>query len=596
MPICQSDILAHPWSKLDPYIGSPQSLESIGSWISACKAEDHKYCRPPSDARSYFPSRAIDVQSACSGIVYLRDRNEVISRYGSGEDRFCHDGIPHAQVYPEYWTLSHRWGSRVTQLRRETEHQLRGGISLESISPTFRDAALVVHRLGYKYLWIDSLSIFQDSETDWQREANTMVDIYRHSFCNISAISPSADPAVDPSLCGLFRHRRDDMRLLFPFITNVGVRTSVSLVQLIRGPWMAWNDSIWLHEIESAPLHSRGWVVQERFLSTRTIYFTQNQIYWECLESTSCEAHLSLTTSKSVVRRGSEVSKLGFKAARLVIAQAQAGQPHKDRLRLQTLTFTWFNILSTYVSCALTKDSDRLIAMSGVAKAFREANGDTYLAGLWKHTIHYGLLWKTKATSGTLIQSNESYAPSWSWASVTTTGTGASVELCVPTHRATTFKPLIRLIDERIIPEPPDGDTTGFLRSAELDIECVLSYFQLVRKFGSLNVYTAEAKTQFYDKFTPLECNVFMDTSDQAENFTRADVIEGICIPICRVNGFEMVGFYALIVESAADSVFKRTGVLQCVLNEWRRIPTQGTWWNDWDTNNLAGLSHITLI
>ncbi|KAI1085917.1 hypothetical protein F5B19DRAFT_502940 [Rostrohypoxylon terebratum] len=186
---------------------------------------------------------------------------------------------------------------------------------------------------------------------------------------------------------------------------------------------------MWVDEIENSPLSTRGWVVQERFLSRRTVYFTRNQAYWECLGCYRCEADISLSLQghPGISSRQPEMRQLldfGYKAAKLGIAKAKAhakaGQPYNEKI----IIFFWITILSTYLSCTLTKDSDRLVAMSGIAKVFREVNQDTYLAGLWKRSIQYGFLWKTEATSGTWIRRNESYGPSWSWASVMFIGTG----------------------------------------------------------------------------------------------------------------------------------------------------------------------------
>lgn len=36
--------------------------------------------------------------------------------------------------------------------------------------------------------------------------------------------------------------------------------------------------------IDKSILNSRGWVLQERLLSRRTIHFASDQVYWECRE------------------------------------------------------------------------------------------------------------------------------------------------------------------------------------------------------------------------------------------------------------------------------------------------------------------------
>jgi len=39
----------------------------------------------------------------------------------------------------------------------------------------------------------------------------------------------------------------------------------------------------------NSPLSKRGWVLQERALARRTIYFTDWQAYWECGNGVRCE-------------------------------------------------------------------------------------------------------------------------------------------------------------------------------------------------------------------------------------------------------------------------------------------------------------------
>ncbi len=42
-------------------------------------------------------------------------------------------------------------------------------------------------------------------------------------------------------------------------------------------------------DVEQSELNQRGWVLQERALSRRTIYFTERQSYWECGGGVRCE-------------------------------------------------------------------------------------------------------------------------------------------------------------------------------------------------------------------------------------------------------------------------------------------------------------------
>jgi len=87
-----------------------------------------------------------------------------------------------------YTTLSHRWGSaEVFQLTLHTISEMVDSIPVTALPKTFQEAFEFAKRLGFRYMWIDSLCIIQDSIEDWQKEAITMGNVYANAQCNISA-------------------------------------------------------------------------------------------------------------------------------------------------------------------------------------------------------------------------------------------------------------------------------------------------------------------------------------------------------------------------------------------------------------------------
>ncbi|KAJ4317440.1 hypothetical protein N0V84_007346 [Fusarium piperis] len=386
-----------------------------------------------------------------------------------------------------------------------------------------------------------------------------MVNVYRHSLCNISAISASSDPGRSR----LFVKRRLQSRLLFPFKFNGKLRGS-SGGAINDGPWIFWNGSLWADEIESTPLSTRGWVVQERFLTPRVLHFTENQIYWECLENECCEAD---PTGKFLIlahASGSpKIVPTVYKKARLELAKKRtdlAEGRSTDDTNVQFHT-QWGDVVSLYANCALTKESDRLIAMSGIAKTFQEANNDKYLAGLWKKVIYTNLTWTTNASDGAKVHRSKSYAPTWSWASVT----GGHKRLSMLHQRYSRLpNPLIKLVEERIVTEPPGGDPTGLLRSAELDIECLLYYYRWTADSSKLTVYTDEARTQCYFEKEKKPKDLHLDTTGLVQKFAEADEMEGVCVPLCGAYGGYGGGTNVyLMLEHDSGTRFKRIGVFE---------------------------------
>ncbi|KAE8448610.1 hypothetical protein EG329_009035 [Mollisiaceae sp. DMI_Dod_QoI] len=70
-----------------------------------------------------------------------------------------------------YLTLSHCWGNaKVLQLTQDSLDDFLEDIPIANLPKTFLDAIFIVAKLGYEYIWIDSLCIMQDSLEDWSQE------------------------------------------------------------------------------------------------------------------------------------------------------------------------------------------------------------------------------------------------------------------------------------------------------------------------------------------------------------------------------------------------------------------------------------------
>jgi Heterokaryon incompatibility protein (HET) len=127
---------------------------------------------------------------------------------------------------------------------RENLPTFQEGIEYSKLPRTFQDAVQVTRDLLIRYLWIDSLCIIQDSETDWIQEAATMADVYRHSWCNIAATK--AKDGRD----GCFGRR--DIRSVIP--CSVMANWHYAPKQLLQ----FWDLKIWDSNIDARPLSTRA--------------------------------------------------------------------------------------------------------------------------------------------------------------------------------------------------------------------------------------------------------------------------------------------------------------------------------------------------
>lgn len=63
----------------------------------------------------------------------------------------------------------------------------RSGCQLSQMPQTFVDAISVTRHLGIRYIWIDSLCIYQDDAEDWSRESARMCAVYSNAHLVIAA-------------------------------------------------------------------------------------------------------------------------------------------------------------------------------------------------------------------------------------------------------------------------------------------------------------------------------------------------------------------------------------------------------------------------
>jgi hypothetical protein len=232
---------------------------------------------------------------------------------------------------------------------------LQENISPLDLSQTFQDAFIVARRLGVRYLWIDSLCIVQDSLEDWQTESSMMNLVYKNSLCTIAA-----SEATEPHH-GLFKNR--DTIPFTPFNVHFTLED--------RSESYYCFDDRWIEVCHKTPLHQRGWVVQERLLSPRTIHFA-TPVFWECRELVACEAYPNGLDWDNIPLTQKIWSTMGR-----ILGDSQK----------------WNIVVYTFSRCALTRSEDKLVAISGVAKTLQPVFQDEYLAGLWRKQILPGLLW-----------------------------------------------------------------------------------------------------------------------------------------------------------------------------------------------------------
>jgi hypothetical protein len=163
--------------------------------------------------------------------------------------------------------------------------------------------------------------------------------------------------------------------------------------------------------LRDAPLLSRAWAVQERLLAPRTVHFHSSELVWECKESLRCEC--------------TALDDPLVNSTRLRSACTEVSNPKKS---MQERYDIWLDIVTIYSRLKLTKPSDKLPALFGLAAWFNSSIQSEYLAGIWRGDIARALLWQVSAADYKGIERPPApyRPPSWSWSSIAFTNTDFS--------------------------------------------------------------------------------------------------------------------------------------------------------------------------
>lgn len=321
-------------------------------WIDKC-VNNHPGCQRENPSSHVLPTRLIDVgpedgvQQPCLYFPSSQDFNL------------------------SYLTLSHCWGGAKTYtLNSATFHELVHGVVLSKLPQTFQDAIQICRRLKQRYLWIDSLCIQQDSREDWQKEPAVMGLIYQNSHCTIAAVSG------ENSQAGCYKQRNPLADMPCWISRNPALAAYI-------------DDHDYRPGHSQQPFHSRGWVLQERLLSRRTLGFTNSGIFWDCRQCMASEEHPYQVPTESLAQDDIHLKK-AFNRLRLTLPIEPASQDNVHRFLR-----SWHDIIRVYTKLNFTYPSDKPVAFSGIGADAQRRSGLTYYYGLWKEYILQDLLWYT---------------------------------------------------------------------------------------------------------------------------------------------------------------------------------------------------------
>jgi hypothetical protein len=288
---------------------------------------------------------------------------------------------------PRYFALSYVWGSTVQfQLHQANLQELLNTGALQDVwcdIPTvIKSAMKFVQDLGETYLWVDTLCIIQDSPGRLSY-ITRMNEVYSGAVCTLIAMEGSSASTplhgVEPNSRDLdYLYQTDDFSI---------VRRRADIASACA----------------ASKYETRAWTFQERILSRKCLYFTREQLYFQCWQTIWSEDRY-------------EVHRQNFGDSRVFPSLHEVDR--HSNLSWQAKYRTSVNLVEQYTRRDMTVSEDRLNAFAGVVSNLLEQWDWQFVAGLPVPVLDLALLWTHSAPGYHRIWSFDSnrHLPSWSWA------------------------------------------------------------------------------------------------------------------------------------------------------------------------------------
>ncbi|PSR80931.1 heterokaryon incompatibility protein-domain-containing protein, partial [Coniella lustricola] len=181
-----------------------------------------------------------------------------------------------------YVTLSYVWGKDWQLLHVSSNHDvlfrpgaLAGSGSAEladssnaPLGKVVTDSMAITARIGERYLWIDALCIKQDEGEAKALELMRMASIYNCAVVSIVPIDGASSHTPIPGLGSAKRGETADS-----IFDGLSISVKKDLDRIVVG----------------SVYNTRGWCFQEAFLSRRMLFFSEEQVFFRCQESTRSE-------------------------------------------------------------------------------------------------------------------------------------------------------------------------------------------------------------------------------------------------------------------------------------------------------------------
>ncbi|KAK3345596.1 LOW QUALITY PROTEIN: heterokaryon incompatibility protein-domain-containing protein [Neurospora tetraspora] len=360
-------------------------IDRVMTWLKFCR-EWHGTAQQSLSESTTVPTfgpfiRLIDLEENC-----LVERNDIVP----------------------YVALSYVWGRvEVFKTREENIDELRipGGIlEKEFLFPrSLRDAMTLARRLGYRYIWIDSICIIQNDDTDTYKNLDKRHQIGQmgkiYQYADLTIVAASGEDA-NAGLPGVEPGTREAKQ------KQVKISEDLTIMNRSR----AWPDALLRTTWEE-----RGWTYQERILSLRYMYFVDDTVHFQCQQAAWSEdfaaesPDLDLSAADQVVNFS------------IVPTEVPPTVDLRPNLKFQLKRYP--ELVGQYTCRNMTFITDRVNGIQGILNVIKDhffSQDVEFVHGMpTGELLHPGLLWRPRLEPKRIRldeRKGRPLWPSWAWA------------------------------------------------------------------------------------------------------------------------------------------------------------------------------------
>ncbi|KAF5846020.1 hypothetical protein GGP41_008504 [Bipolaris sorokiniana] len=226
------------------------------TWLDNCLCT-HGACHHLSSGCSTdLPRRLIDILPEGQASNYVR----IV------ESESLKEQMQHVQ----YVALSHVWSDAEPLLSSDSQSKMQSELVLEALPSAVRNAITEVQRLGFRYCWLDSLCVLQDSDQEKEQECTNMSSIFRNAVLTV-VLDQLANTSTNKDVENATKDAQFASTISpIKNRTTIAARLPASALLpsfILTAPNLGWD--------------TRAWALQDRLLSRRFLHLGE-QSYWEC--------------------------------------------------------------------------------------------------------------------------------------------------------------------------------------------------------------------------------------------------------------------------------------------------------------------------